>query len=59
MNMFSHFDSMANQMMSHMDNQLANMGFGSMMRFNDFEDDLMGFSNLHNHIASMPMNMIE
>ncbi|KAM3142072.1 hypothetical protein pb186bvf_005726 [Paramecium bursaria] len=57
--MFQEFDQIAGRMMQHMDNQLANMGFGFMKSFDDMENEMFGFSKLHNQVANMPMSSIQ
>lgn len=52
--MFTHFDQMANQMMSHMDQQLATLGFGNIFRgFDDLEQEMNEFSNMHRHMMGL------
>lgn len=52
--MFTHFDQMANQMMSHMDQQLASLGFGNIFRgFDDLEQEMNEFSNMHRHMMGL------
>ncbi|CAD8067671.1 unnamed protein product [Paramecium sonneborni] len=52
--MFQEFDSMSNRMMQQMDNQMANLGFGSIFRgFDDLENEMMEFSNLHKHMKNL------
>ncbi|CAD8142706.1 unnamed protein product [Paramecium pentaurelia] len=53
-NMFQEFDLMSNKMMQQMDNQLANLGFGSIFRgFGDLENEMMEFSNIHRHMKNL------
>ena len=32
------------------------MGFGFMKSFDDMENEMFGFSKLHNQVANMPMS---
>ncbi|CAD8151016.1 unnamed protein product [Paramecium octaurelia] len=52
--MFQEFDSMSNKIKQQMDNQLANLGFGSIFRdFGNLENEMMEFSNLHRHMKNL------